>query len=103
MRYLLATTLFLACAVGCARSLLTPARSDDTGITNLISRRLTADRRLCAYAITVAVHDRTARLEGKVASEADRRRADQLAREAGATRVEDLLVIDPAAGERAMC
>lgn len=91
-------------SVGCAAGALRQSpRTDDAGIERLISLRFSADPRLCRYAITVAVHGRTARLEGKVSSEVDRRRADQMAREAGSTRVEDLLLIDPAAGEGAAC
>src|SRR5262245_35358467 len=88
---------------GCAGSLRSPPRSDDPGITRLISHRLAADARLCRYEITVAVYGGTARLEGKVSDDADRRRADQLAREAGATRIEDRLILDAAAGEPARC
>jgi len=42
-------------------------------------------------------------LQGKVSSNADKGRAEDLAREAGAKRVDDLLVVDPAAGEGARC
>jgi len=102
VRYLLIVALLFATAassIGCASGgLRESSPTDDAGIEHLTGRRLSADARLCRYAITVAVHDRTARLEGKVSSEADRRRADQLAREAGATRIEDLLVIDLVVG-----
>jgi len=103
---LIAALLFATApaSVGCAAGVLRQSpRSDDPGIERLTSLRFSADPRLCRYAITVAVHARTVRLEGKVSSEVDRRRADQVPREAGATRVEDLLIIDPAAGEGAAC
>jgi osmotically-inducible protein OsmY len=90
-------------ASGCASSFRGTARSDDTGIADSIARKLAADPRLCPYAISVAVHNHTARLQGKVSSEADRRRAHQLAREGGAAGVEDMLQIDPAAAEAGMC
>jgi osmotically-inducible protein OsmY len=66
-------------------------------------RRLADDLRLCRYQITVIVSGGTARLEGRVSSNADKARAEDLAREAGATRVDDLLVVDPASGEGARC
>jgi osmotically-inducible protein OsmY len=107
VRHVLIAALLFSTAgssVGCAAAVLRQSpRTDDLGIERLTSLRFSADARLCRYAITVAVHARTARLEGKVSSEVDRRRADQVAREAGATRVEDLLIIDPAAGESAAC
>ena len=109
MRHPRLTTLFFALAfafamgVGCAGSQRTPARTADTGMAQLIAKRIAADPRLCPFAISVAVHDRTARLQGKVATDADRRRAEQLSREAGAASIEDLLTIDPAAGQAGMC
>jgi osmotically-inducible protein OsmY len=80
-----------------------PPRTDDAGIASLLSRRLAADPRLCPYAITVIVSNRTARLEGWVVSDVDRRRADTLAIEAGATHVDDRLQLDPAARSRGQC
>jgi osmotically-inducible protein OsmY len=88
---------------GCAGSMRLPPRTDGPGIESLTSRRLAADPRLCRYQITVAVYGRSARLEGKVSSDADRRRADHLAREAGAARIDDQLIIDPAAGDGGRC
>jgi osmotically-inducible protein OsmY len=70
-----------------------PPRTDDPGIERLTSRRLAR----------VIVSGRTARLEGKVSSDVDRHRADEIARDAGAARVEDLLTVDPAAGEASRC
>ena len=105
MRFALAAALFLAVATptGCAGSLQLPPRTDDPGIASLISRRLVTDQRLCPYDITVIVSNRTARLEGKVSSDADRQHAEKIARDAGATRVEDLLLIDPSSGDAAKC
>ena len=108
MRWALAASLFLmwlsgsGCA-GSAGSLRAPPRTDDAGITSLASRRVADDLRLCRYQITVIVSGGTARLEGKVSSNADKGRAEELTREAGAARVDDLLVVDPAAGEGARC
>ena len=105
MRFALSVALFLAgaTATGCAGSLQLPPRTDDPGIASIISRRLTTDQRLCPYDITVIVSNRTARLEGKVSSDADRKQAQKIARDAGATGVEDLLLTDPSAGDAAKC
>ena len=105
MRCALMVGVFSACLgwAGCAGSLRTPPQTDDAGITSLASRRVADDLRLCRYQITVIVSGGTAQLEGKVSSNADKGRAEDLAREAGAKRVDDLLVVDPAAGEGARC
>jgi osmotically-inducible protein OsmY len=106
MRHLLAIGAFLACATAgsdCATFRQMPPRTDDAGIASLLSRRLAADARLCPYAITVIVVNRSARLEGWVVSNADRHHAEQLAIAAGATHVEDLLQLDPAARSRGLC
>ncbi len=93
----------MALLLGCAGSLRAPARSDDAGIASLIALRLSSDQRLCPFALTVTVHDRTARLEGTVSSPVDKRHAAQIARDAGALQVDDQLTIDPSAGERSRC
>lgn len=100
-----AAPLFLAFVVGtgCAGSLRSAPWTDDPGIARLISLRFASDARLCAHEITAVVTNRTARLEGKVSSDADRRRAETVARDAGATGVDDRLVIDPSAGDPARC
>jgi osmotically-inducible protein OsmY len=62
------------------------------------------DPRLCAFEVTVIVFGGgTARLDGKVSSEAERRRVETLAREAGARQIEDRLQVDPSAAEPARC
>jgi len=95
----------LGLAVGCAGagSLRTPPQTDDEGIAKLIALRLSTDARLCRYEVTAVVYDRTARLEGKVSDEADRRRAEKLALEAGALRVDDQLRMDPPTGDAGRC
>jgi osmotically-inducible protein OsmY len=98
-----ATFLAFVAGSGCAGSLRQARREDDPGIARLISLRLASDARLCPYEITPAVVNQTARLEGKVSSDADRRRAEKVARDAGATGVDDRLVVDPAAGDGARC
>ena len=105
MRCALTVAVFSACLgwAGCATSLRTPAQTDDAGIASLASRRVADDLKLCRYQITVIVSGGTARLEGRVSSNADKGRAEDLTREAGAARVDDLLVVDPAAGEGARC
>ena len=106
MRRWLAAVLCAACsaAAGCAGVLQRqPPRADDPGIESLTSRRLSADTRLCRYEITVAVHDRTAYLDGAVSGPADRQQAVEVARDSGALRVDDRLRIDPAAGEGNRC
>ena len=101
----LPAALFVALAIGsgCAGSLQQAPREDDPGIASLISLRFSSDRRLCPYEITARVINRTAVLEGKVSSDADRRRAEKVARDAGATGIDDRLVIDPAAGDGGRC
>ena len=93
----------LGCAGATAQPLRLQPRADDPGIANVTARRLAVEPRLCRYDITVVVADRTARLEGKVTSGAERRRAAQIARDAGAAQVADQLRIDPAAGVRSRC
>jgi osmotically-inducible protein OsmY len=90
---------------GCASSgsMSAPAPKDDSGMARLIARRFADDPRLCPFAISVAVQNRVAHLQGKVASQADSRRAAKLALDAGATSVDDRLIIDPSAGEAGMC
>src|SRR4249920_1442374 len=102
-RWAVALFLTFVSGSGCAGSLRSPPRMDDPGIASLISLRLSSDARLCAYEITPLVTNRIARLDGKVSSDADRRRAEKVACEAGATSVDDRLIIDPAAGEPARC
>src|SRR5262245_4256151 len=102
-RWAVALFLTSVSGAGCAGSLRAPPRADDPGIERLISLRLASDARLCPYEITPLVTNRTARLEGKVSSDADRRRAEKVAREAGATGVDDRLVIDPATGDPERC
>jgi osmotically-inducible protein OsmY len=112
VRTLVVGALLFACATGatgagglfgCASTQHSTSRSEDDAIANVIARRFAADQRLCPFAISVAVHGHTARLQGKVASEADRARAGKIAREGGASNVEDYLIIDPSAGEAGMC
>jgi osmotically-inducible protein OsmY len=98
---------WLAGAPGCAGTTAQPLRleprADDQGIADVTARRLAVEPRLCRYDITVVVSDRTARLDGKVTSGAERRRAAEIARDAGAVSVDDRLGIDPAAGVRSRC
>jgi osmotically-inducible protein OsmY len=112
VRYLLGAALLVACVagatgagglLGCASTQHSTSRSEDAAIAGVIARRFAADQRLCPFAISVAVYGHTARLQGKVASEADRQRADKIAREGGASKVEDYLIVDPSAGDAAMC
>jgi len=95
--------LVVALLLGCAGSLREPPRTDDPGIASLISLRLSSDQRMCRFNLAVTVHNRTARLEGKVGNSVDRRHAQQIARDAGALEVDDQLTIDPTAGERGVC
>ena len=106
MRSLRATiAVALVVAGGCAGSLALqrPSQTSDTGIANLASRRISMEQRLCPYDITVVVYGRTARLEGRVASEPSRQRAETLALGAGALKVDDQLIIDPSTGDPAKC
>jgi osmotically-inducible protein OsmY len=101
----LAVAVAVALFGGCAGSgsLRTPPQTDDAGITRLVSLRLATDARLCRYDVTAVVYNRTARLEGKVSDDADRRRAENVALEAGALRVDDQLRMDPATGDPGRC
>jgi osmotically-inducible protein OsmY len=93
----------LGCAAASAQPLRLQPRVDDPGIANATARRLAVEPRLCRYDITVVVSEGNARLEGKVTSGAERRRAAQIARDAGSAQVNDQLRIDPAAGIRSQC
>jgi osmotically-inducible protein OsmY len=101
----LAVAVAVALFGGCAGSgtLRTPPQTDDAGITRLVSQRLATDARLCRYDVTAVVYNRTARLKGKVSDEADRRRAEKVALEAGAVRIDDRLILDPATGDAGRC
>ena len=105
MRCGIAVVVLVALSVACAGSvgMRTPPQTDDAGITRLVALRLSTDQRLCRYDVTAVVYNRTARLEGKVSDEADRRRAEKLALEAGALRVDDQLRMDPATGDAGRC
>jgi hypothetical protein len=73
------------------------------GIARLVELRLAGDQRLRRYEVTAVVYNRTARLEGKVSDEADRRRAEELGLDAGALRIDDQLYVDPATGDAGRC
>jgi osmotically-inducible protein OsmY len=92
----------MACA-GARTTLEVPPQTSDTGITDLINRRFAMNQRLCPYEITVVVYNRTVRLDGKVAGDAERRQAERVARDAGALQVDDQLTIDPSAGDAGRC
>jgi hyperosmotically inducible periplasmic protein len=63
---------------------------------NRVEARLSHDARLKGQDIHVDVDEGVARLKGKVATEADKVRAERLARQtAGVTRVENQLEVDP--------
>jgi osmotically-inducible protein OsmY len=100
---LVAVVIALCVACSGSGSMRTPPQTDDAGITRLVALRLSTDQRLCRYEVTAVVYNRTARLEGKVSDEADRRRAEKLALEAGALRVDDRLILDPATGDAGRC
>jgi len=106
---LLAASL-VGAGVGCAGTAAATAeplrlqpRADDVGIADVTARRIAVEPRLCRYDITVVVSYGTARLEGDVTSGAERRRAAQIARDAGAVEVDDRLGIDPGTGVRSRC
>lgn len=91
-----------ACA-GAKKTLEVPPQTSDSGITDLINRRFAMNQRLCPYEITVVVFNRTVRLDGKVAGDAERRQAEKVARDAGALQVDDQLAVDPSAGDPGRC
>jgi osmotically-inducible protein OsmY len=93
-------------ATACAEAkkpLEVPPQTSDSGITNLIERRFAMNQRLCPYEITVVVYNRTARLEGRVAGDAERRQAEKVALDAGALQVDNKLTLDPSAGDAGRC
>lgn len=79
-----------------------PAESDE-GIAALVGRRLAADQKLCPFEVGVVVYRGKARLTGKVGSDADKRRAEEIARDAGAREVDDELTVDPSSADPAKC
>jgi osmotically-inducible protein OsmY len=106
MRPLRVLVLALTALAGCASSPIDPAARGadaDQRLVNLIELRLSSDGRLCPYDIDVTSVNRTVRLEGRVDSPAERRRAEQIAVGAGATRVIDSIMIDLGSGDRGRC
>jgi osmotically-inducible protein OsmY len=99
--------VFAAWSAGCAGTTAQPLRleprGDDAGIADVTARRIAVEPRLCRDDIAVGVSNGTARLGGEVTSGAERKRAAQIARDAGAASVDDQLTIDPGTGIRSRC
>jgi len=72
--------------------------SDDTALTDRISKRVKADASLKRFDIDVSVTGGVATLTGKVRTDAEKARAARDARVAGVTRVDNQLTIDKDAG-----
>ena len=103
-----AELVLAACTVvaGCGTGPVNPqlrGESADRQLETVIGRRLSADHRLCPYAITVTSTRRTVRLEGLVSSPVERERAGDVAARAGADRVINRLYISSGSGDRTRC
>jgi osmotically-inducible protein OsmY len=82
----------------------TPSAAElDARLVRVLERRLFADQRLCAFPIEVAARKGDVALTGWVGSQAQRQRAEAMAREAGARQVHNRLVIRPSAQDRERC
>jgi hyperosmotically inducible periplasmic protein len=77
----------------------TTASSDkaDKALDSRITRRINADASLKKHHVTVSVDNGVATLEGTVRTDAERNRAETLAKAAGAARVENRLSVEPSA------
>jgi osmotically-inducible protein OsmY len=77
----------------------TTASSDkaDKALDSKITRRINADASLKKHHVTVSVDNGVATLEGTVRTDAQRNRAETLAKAAGAARVENRLSVEPSA------
>jgi osmotically-inducible protein OsmY len=101
------TTLLLALLAGGCVPLPasgTPSGAElDARLVRVLERRLFADQRLCAFPIEVAARKGDVALTGWVGSQAQRQRAEAMAREAGARHVHNRLVIRASAQDRERC
>jgi len=76
------------------------AANTDKAIEDRIEKGIARDSKLKGFSISVDVDNGVATLKGTVATEADRGKVAEIARVSGATKVENHLVADMAAGTR---
>jgi osmotically-inducible protein OsmY len=89
----------------CARPPVTgpPGATFDRQLRELVELRLSSDRRLCPFAIQVVVYNGTVELAGLVDGPIEQRRAEEIARAAGAVRVVDHLQRSLGSGDAGRC
>jgi osmotically-inducible protein OsmY len=100
--FLIAVTLAAACARASVAT-TADAAADDQRLVAVISRRLSADPRLCAFPIDVVARRRAVLLTGKVGTPSQRQRVEDMAVEAGASQVVNRLTVQPSAEDRERC
>jgi osmotically-inducible protein OsmY len=106
MRWTLAVLMAVSFAAGCARTPVAKtadAAADDQRLVSVIARRFFADQRLCGFQIDIVARRRAVLLTGRVATPAQRQRAEAMAIEAGATQVVNRLTLQPSAEDRERC
>ena len=101
MRGHLLTTIGVAGAALLALSFVATCAQHQ--LPRVIGRRISADQRLCPYTIQVTSAGGVVYLDGIVGGPIERARAETIAREAGASRVANRLVISAASGDRGRC
>jgi osmotically-inducible protein OsmY len=77
-----------------------PTMQSDAAMATAISGRIDRDDSLDDYDVKVAVKSGVATLSGRVRTEAQKVHAGELAKAGGATRVDNQIVVDAAAGSR---
>jgi osmotically-inducible protein OsmY len=80
-----------------------PGPAFDRQLRERIELRLSIDHGLCPYAIRVVVYGGTAELSGLVDGTLEQRRAEKIARDAGAARVVDHLERSLSSGDPGRC
>ena len=95
----------LLLGVACARPPVpaTPDGALDRQLRELVELRLSTDRRTCPFAIQVVVYNGTVELAGLVDGPVEQKRAEEIARAAGALRVVDRLELSLSSGDGGRC
>jgi osmotically-inducible protein OsmY len=89
--------------IGVAAALFFGATCAQHQLPSVIGRRISADQRLCRYAIQVTSAGGVVYLDGIVGGPIERARAETIAREAGASRVTNRVVISAGSADRGRC
>ena len=104
MRTLALLVVLLVSGCGLVPARGTPTTEElDRRLVSTMERRLFADQRLCGFPISVVAQKGDVLLTGWVGSQAQRQRAEAMAREAGARQVYNRLVIRRLAEDRERC